>query len=158
VVKYHGLGHRYLWSLGFLMRPLLNGGTLGGPSKMSLREALKRVEAALGARYPASFLASVDELAALTVTSGFRCAFPMTRPLYEVEQVRKARILVGGRCLPFMHSQAKHPDIYAFEPSLAGAEAKVVVWCVHTTVYEWPDFHHFMSWVHRRCDEARASK
>jgi O-acetyl-ADP-ribose deacetylase (regulator of RNase III) len=31
VVKYHGLARHYLTCLGFLMRPLLNGGTLGGP-------------------------------------------------------------------------------------------------------------------------------
>jgi hypothetical protein len=31
VVKYHGLARRYLTAPGFLMRPLLNGGTLGGP-------------------------------------------------------------------------------------------------------------------------------
>jgi hypothetical protein len=30
VVKYHGLAHRHLQALGFLMRPQLNGGTLGG--------------------------------------------------------------------------------------------------------------------------------
>jgi hypothetical protein len=30
VVKYHGLARCYLLRLGFLMRPLLNGGTLGG--------------------------------------------------------------------------------------------------------------------------------
>jgi hypothetical protein len=30
VVKYHGLARRYLMPSGFLMRPLLNGGTLGG--------------------------------------------------------------------------------------------------------------------------------
>ena len=30
VVKYHGLARRYLLGLGFLMRPQLNSGTLGG--------------------------------------------------------------------------------------------------------------------------------
>ena len=30
MVKYHGLAHRHLMPSGFLMRPLLNGGTLGG--------------------------------------------------------------------------------------------------------------------------------
>jgi hypothetical protein len=30
VVKYHGLAHRQLLPLGLLMRPQLNGGTLGG--------------------------------------------------------------------------------------------------------------------------------
>jgi hypothetical protein len=30
VVEYHGLARRYLTALGLLMRPLLNGGTLGG--------------------------------------------------------------------------------------------------------------------------------
>ena len=30
VVKYHGLARSHLMPLGFLMRPLLNGGTLGG--------------------------------------------------------------------------------------------------------------------------------
>src|SRR4051812_19117898 len=29
VVKYHGLARRYVWPLGLLMRPQLNGGTLG---------------------------------------------------------------------------------------------------------------------------------
>ena len=32
MVKYHGLARRYLTVRGFLMRPLLNGGTLGGPT------------------------------------------------------------------------------------------------------------------------------
>jgi hypothetical protein len=31
VVSYHGLARRHLVALGFLMRPLLNSGTLGGP-------------------------------------------------------------------------------------------------------------------------------
>jgi hypothetical protein len=31
VVEYHGLARRYLLPLGFLMRPLLDGGTLGRP-------------------------------------------------------------------------------------------------------------------------------
>ena len=30
VVKYHGLGRRYLLPPRFLVRPLLNGGTLAG--------------------------------------------------------------------------------------------------------------------------------
>jgi len=30
---YHGLGNGHLPPLGFLMRPLLNGGTLGGRAK-----------------------------------------------------------------------------------------------------------------------------
>ena len=32
VVKYHGLARRYLMPPVLLMRPLLNGGTLGGRS------------------------------------------------------------------------------------------------------------------------------
>jgi hypothetical protein len=35
VVKYHGLARRYLLPLGFLMRPQLNGGTLGRPQRVS---------------------------------------------------------------------------------------------------------------------------
>jgi len=31
VVKYHGLARRHVMPPRFLMRPLLNGGTLGGP-------------------------------------------------------------------------------------------------------------------------------
>jgi ornithine cyclodeaminase/alanine dehydrogenase-like protein (mu-crystallin family) len=31
VVKYHGLARRHLTTPGFLMRPQLNSGTLGGP-------------------------------------------------------------------------------------------------------------------------------
>jgi hypothetical protein len=41
VVKYHGLARRYLMPLGFLMRPLLNGGTLGrrvGPSLVGIED------------------------------------------------------------------------------------------------------------------------
>ena len=34
VVKYHGLARRYLQRARFLMRPLLNGGTLGGREKV----------------------------------------------------------------------------------------------------------------------------
>ena len=37
VVKYHGLARRYLVPSGFLMRPLLNGGTLGGPGRSTLK-------------------------------------------------------------------------------------------------------------------------
>jgi len=41
VVKYHGLARRYLTALGFLMRPLLNGGKSGGHA-MSDREVITR--------------------------------------------------------------------------------------------------------------------
>jgi len=34
VVMYHGLARRHLMHLGFLMRPLLNGGTLGGRGRV----------------------------------------------------------------------------------------------------------------------------
>jgi hypothetical protein len=37
VVKYHGLARRYCWPPAFLMRPLLNGGTLGGRANNSRR-------------------------------------------------------------------------------------------------------------------------
>jgi hypothetical protein len=36
VVKYHGLARRHLLPPRFLMRPLLNGGTLGGRAWFSL--------------------------------------------------------------------------------------------------------------------------
>jgi len=35
VVNYHGLARRYVLPSGFLMRPLLNGGTLGAPHRYS---------------------------------------------------------------------------------------------------------------------------
>ena len=35
MVKYHGLARRYRTPLGFLMRPLLNGGTLGRLHRLS---------------------------------------------------------------------------------------------------------------------------
>ena len=35
MVKYHGLARRYLSPLGLLMRPLLNGGTLGRLYRLS---------------------------------------------------------------------------------------------------------------------------
>jgi hypothetical protein len=41
VVKYHGLGHRYLLPLGLLIRPLLNGGTLGAPRMDHEHRSLK---------------------------------------------------------------------------------------------------------------------
>jgi hypothetical protein len=44
VVKYHGLARRYLAPPRFLMRPLLNGGTLGGRQAMTGRR-FKRVVA-----------------------------------------------------------------------------------------------------------------
>jgi hypothetical protein len=125
---------------------------------MSTYEALRRVEAALAVRYPASFDAGVDELGAFAATSGFHRAFAATRLLIEVEDVRKARIGMGGRLLPFMLSEGEHPDVYAFEPSVAGVEPKVVTWCIHTTVHEWPDFPHFMAWVRRFCEQPQPSK
>jgi hypothetical protein len=42
VVKYHGLARRYLMPSGFLMRPLLNGGTLGGRSTDMVRTDLTK--------------------------------------------------------------------------------------------------------------------
>jgi hypothetical protein len=121
-------------------------------------EALRRVEAALAVRYPASFDAGVDELVALSATSGFQRAFAGTRLLLEAEEVRKARIRVGGHLLPFMLSEGEHPDVYAFEPSLASVEPKVVTWCIHTTVHEWPGFPHFMAWLRRFCEQPAPSK
>jgi len=44
VVKYHGLARRYLTRLGLLMRPLLNGGTLGGRKQVS-KDVARRLEA-----------------------------------------------------------------------------------------------------------------
>ena len=126
--------------------------------ELSLTEALRRVEAALGLTYPASFHAGAHALVALSATSGFQRAFPATRLLLDVEETRNARRQVHGRLVPFMYSEAQHPDIYAFEPGPAGSEPKVVVWCVHTTVYEWPDFSRFMSWVNQLCDRGLASK
>jgi hypothetical protein len=44
---YHGLARRYLTPLGFLMRPLLNGGTLGGRrrhSRSDLAGPFRRIE------------------------------------------------------------------------------------------------------------------
>jgi hypothetical protein len=96
----------------------------------------------------------MNELVALGGTTGFQRAFPATVLLLDVEEVRRARKEVGGRLLPFMRSAAEHPDIYAFEPEREGAEAKVVVWCVHTTVKEWTDFAQFLLWVRAICDKA----
>jgi len=124
---------------------------------VSVTDVLRRVEAALGVKYPDSFHARADELAALAVTARFRRAFPATRLLLEVEEVRRARDDVGGGLVPFMVSAAEHPDIYAFEPGRAGAQPKVVVWCVHTTVHEWPDFARFLAWVRELCDNAPAA-
>jgi hypothetical protein len=117
-------------------------------------EALRRIEVALDVQYPASFHVGVKELVALAATAGFQRAFPATTLLLDVEEVRGARKDVGGRLLPFMRSAAVHPDVYAFEQNRAGAEAKVVVWCVHTTVQEWSDFAQFLVWVRDLCDKA----
>jgi len=42
VVKYHGLARRWLVPPRFLMRPLLNGGTLGGRSTVMVRTDLTK--------------------------------------------------------------------------------------------------------------------
>lgn len=55
-----------------------------------------------------------------------------------------------------MRTAAEHPDIYAFESTSAGEEPKVVVWSVHTEVYEWPDFARFLSWVRELCEKDSA--
>jgi hypothetical protein len=44
VVKYHGLARRYLHCSGFLMRPLLNGGTLGGRETLRPRKPMPSIE------------------------------------------------------------------------------------------------------------------
>lgn len=121
---------------------------------LTVADALRRIEVALGATYPGSLHARVNELVALGATPGFQRAFPATVLLLDAEEVRRARKEVGGRLLPFMRSAAEHPDIYAFEQGGPEAEAKVVVWCVHTTVGEWPDFAQFLSWVSDLCDKA----
>jgi hypothetical protein len=50
VVKYHGLARRYLTARGFLMRPLLNGGTLGGrgPGRSAGRRVKRQHKIVLG--------------------------------------------------------------------------------------------------------------
>jgi hypothetical protein len=124
----------------------------------AVTDALRRVEVALGVRYPASFHARVGELAALAATAACQRGFPATKPLLDLEEVRSARKHVGGRLVPFMRSEREHPDIYAFEHGRPGGEPKVVVWCVHTTVHEWSDFARFLAWVRELCDDAHASK
>lgn len=116
--------------------------------------SVRGIEVALGIGYPASFHARVDELVTLAGSARFQQAFPATSVLLAAEEVRAARKEVGGRLVPFMRSAAEHPDIYAFEPGADGSEPKVVVWCVHTTVHEWPDFAQFLAWVRKTCDEA----
>jgi hypothetical protein len=128
-----------------------------GYPNMSVTDALRRVEVALGARYPASFHARAAELVALAATSGFQRAFPGTRLLLDAEEVRGAFQHLGGRLVPFMRSTAAYPDFYAFEPGREGAEPRVVVWCVHTTVHDWSDFAQFLSWVRDNCDKASPS-
>jgi hypothetical protein len=52
-VKYHGLARRQMMPLGFLMRPLLNGGTLGGRMQgPALHADLEAVEAWAGGLLP----------------------------------------------------------------------------------------------------------
>src|SRR6187551_3874525 len=41
VVKYHGLARRHVMPPRFLMRPLLNGGTLGGPRNGTRTDSVK---------------------------------------------------------------------------------------------------------------------
>lgn len=118
---------------------------------LSLNEALRRVEAGLGASYPASFHAGAEDLVALAATSEFQRAFPATRLVLDVEEARSYRAFVGKHLIPFMYTAAEHPDIYAFESGAVGAEPTVVVWCVHTTVHGWPDFSRFMEWVRQLC-------
>lgn len=118
----------------------------------AVTDGLRRVEAALGVRYPASFHARADELAALAVTASFQRALPATTLLLDADEVRSVREQVGSGLIPFMRSAAQHPDIYAFEQGRAGEQPKVVVWCVHTTVHEWPDFDQFLSWVRALAD------
>lgn len=115
-------------------------------------DVIQRIEVALGAKYPASFHARADELVTLAASARFSRAFPATKLVRDAEAARAARKEVGGRLLPFMRSEAAHPDIYAFEPGGAGPEPKVVVWCVHTTVHDWPDFAQFLSWLRETCD------
>ena len=117
-------------------------------------DAIGGIEVALGVRYPASFHARVNELMTLAGSERFQQAFPATSLLLTAEEVRAARKEVGGRLVPFMRSAAEHPDIYAFEPGGESSEPKVVVWCVHTTVHEWPDFEQFLAWVRKTCDES----
>jgi hypothetical protein len=55
VVKYHGLARRHLTAPRFLMRPLLNGGTLGGRSSVSVPsfpDQVRLLETFLGRRLP----------------------------------------------------------------------------------------------------------
>jgi len=125
---------------------------------VSLTDALRRIELEIGARYPASFHARVDEFVALAATAQFQRSFPATKILLDAAEVRSARKNVGRRLVPFMRSAAEQPDIYAFESSNEGAEPKVVVWCVHTTVHEWTDFTQFLSWVREFCEKQCTSK
>jgi hypothetical protein len=53
-----------------------------------------------------------------------------------------------------MYTAGEPPDIYAFERGSPGAEAEVVVWCVHTTVHAWPSFDELLAWAQTLCAEA----
>ena len=52
--------------------------------------------------------------------------------------------------IPFMcERQPATLDVYAFDRDAAG-DARVVVWCDHAVVADWPDFNAFVRWLTKR--------
>jgi hypothetical protein len=60
VVKYHGLARRYLTPPHFLMRPLLNGGTLGGRRMLTVDDLIAAFRSAAIAKGDFAGTASLD--------------------------------------------------------------------------------------------------
>jgi hypothetical protein len=51
--------------------------------------------------------------------------------------------------VPFMcERQLATLDVYAFDRDAAG-HARVVVWCDHAVVADWPDFDAFVRWLRK---------
>ena len=91
VVKYHGLARRHLQPLGFLMRPLLNGGTLGGLHTVSRQDSRDTDRAYRCAPSLAPLAATVR------VSSNFRFAWQwFSCPETTLSGIDEARDILGA--------------------------------------------------------------
>jgi hypothetical protein len=116
-------------------------------------EDLREVECAFRFTYPASFRTAIGDVAALSVTAGFQAAFPRSRWLWTVPDIRAAQEDGLPACLiPFLRQEqpTPHTDYYAFWVTDRKPEYAVVLFALHTILADWSGFGAFVAWVRQR--------
>ena len=106
---------------------------------------LSGLERDFGVTHPDGFRAAAIDLAALMKSASFIEAFAAKHFLLAVPDVRSAAREAGDeRLLPFMPSDGRFPDIYAFDLNSPPPDHTVIVWRVHARVHQWSGFVEFL--------------